>query len=171
MLPTQLDDQAADLALAELLPECPTREQIEHFAQLVLQVEHEQGMVDIGTVHHLAGDVYGRSVLIPAGHALVGLPHKKSHLCVCVGDIQVWTEGKSQRLTGLHVLPAEPGAMRIGRAFADTFWLAVHANPTRTTDIEALENDLFEHAHLLMDRRARGRQREITNEEQQCLQP
>ena len=161
MLPsTQTDSTPGDLLLAELLPDAPTREQIEHFAQLVLAAEQQHGMVDISTMHHLAGDVYGRSVLIPAGHALVGLPHKKAHLCVCVGDIQVWTEGKTQRLTGLHVLPGQPGAMRIGRAFADTFWLAVHANPTETQDVESLEADLFEHAHLLMDRRAQRQQLE-----------
>ena len=136
-----------------LLPDAPTRDQIERFGAYLQSMEGEHALVDIGTMHHHASGMYGRSVVIKAGTFLVGLPHKAAHLNVCVGDITVWTERGRKRLTGAHILVAEPGVMRVGFAHADTTWLSVHRNDTGTTDNEAIEDALIEHPELLMTRR------------------
>lgn len=136
-----------------VLPDAPTREQIEEFGCFLQSLEADQDPPDIGTAHHLAGDVYGRSVVIKAETFLVGLPHKEDHLNVCVGDIVVWTEHGKQRLTGAHILPAKAGDMRVGFALADTTWLSVHVNRTGGTDLTAIEESLVEHADRLMSRR------------------
>ena len=81
-----------------VLPDVPTREQIEAFGCILQAQEADQAPPDISTRHHMAGDVYGRSVAIPADTFVVGLPHREDHLNVCVGDITVWTDTGKVRL-------------------------------------------------------------------------
>lgn len=138
-----------------VLPDVPTREQIEAFGTFLQSLEGTEAPPDIGTAHHLAGDVYGRSVVIKADTYLVGLPHREDHLNVCVGDITVWTDAGRRRLTGAHILPAKAGVMRVGFAHADTAWLSVHVNRTGGTDIAAIEDSLIEHPERLLSRRHR----------------
>lgn len=148
MQPCLLDHPALTV-----LPDVPTRGQIEEFGRFLQSMESNHVSPDLHTAHHLAGDVYGRSVLIQADTYLVGLPHKEDHLNVCVGDIVVWTEHGKQRLTGAHILPAKAGVMRVGFALADTTWLSVHVNRTGGTDLAAIEDSLVEHAERLQSRR------------------
>lgn len=151
MTPMQL--QIPDHPALSLLPDVPTREDIEEFGRLLQELEADHVTPDIDTAHHFAGDVYGRSVVIPAGTYLVGLPHKEDHLNVCAGDIVVWTEQGKQRLTGPHILPAKAGVMRVGFALEDTTWLSVHVNRTGGQDTHAIEDALVEHSDRLMTRR------------------
>ena len=117
----------------EALPDAPTRQQMESLGRFLQSVEPEHGPVDLGTVHHFADRLYGRSVLIKAGTLLVGLPHKQGALNVCAGDITVWTEEGRARFTGVHLVNGTPGAMRVGFAHADTTWLSIHRNDTGGT--------------------------------------
>lgn len=149
MLPSTADHPAL-----AILPDLPTREEIEAFGHFLQGLEADNGIPDIGTAHHFAGEVYGRSVVIKADTFLVGLPHKADHLNVCVGDITVWTDTGRQRLTGAHILPAKAGVMRVGFAHADTTWLSVHRNATGGQDLGAIEAALIEHPERLMSRRA-----------------
>ena len=148
MLTCQVDHPAL-----AVLPDAPTREQIEAFGRALQGLEATEAPPDISTAHHLAGDVYGRSVVIRADTYLVGLPHREDHLNVCVGDITVWTDTGKQRLTGAHILPAKAGVMRVGFAHADTTWLSVHVNRTGAQDIAAIEDSLIEHPERLLSRR------------------
>lgn len=137
----------------EALPDAPTRQQMESLGRFLQSVEPEHEPIDLGTVHHFADRLYGRSVLIKAGTLLVGLPHKQGALNVCAGDITVWTESGRQRLTGAHILPSPAGGMRVGYAHADTTWLTVHANLTGTRDLGTIEEALVERSDLLIERR------------------
>lgn len=148
-----LPSEYADVALSDLLPDAPTREQMEALGRFLQANEQEIGHVDLGTVHHFADRLYGRSIVIKAGTLLVGLPHKQGAMNVCLGDITVWTEGGRQRLTGTHVLSSPPGGMRVGYAHADTSWLTVHANLTGSTELSVIEDSLIENSELLLDRR------------------
>ena len=141
-----------------LLPEAPTRAEIEAFGRYLQGLESSQPAPDIGTRHHFAGEVYGRSVVIQADTFLVGLPHREDHLCVCVGDITVWTEHGRQRLTGAHILEAKAGAPRVGFAHADTTWLTISRNPTGGRNVQAIEDALVEHSELLLSRRHQPRE-------------
>lgn len=144
---------AYDQALA-VLPDMPTREQIEIFGRTLQSLEPEHGVVDIGTSHHVNADLYGRGVVLPAGHYLVGLAHTQPGLAICVGDIEIWTTKGRERFTGAHILQTEPGVMRVGFAHADTTWFTVHANKTGGLDVNAIEDSLVEHPERLMTRRA-----------------
>jgi hypothetical protein len=143
-----------------LLPAAPTRDQLEAFGHWLQSMEARYDIVDIGTMHHHVGGLYGRSVVIPAESFLVGLPHKAAHLNVCVGDITVWTEGGSRRLTGAHIVPSVSGSVRVGFAHAETTWLSVHRNDTGVTDKRIIEDALVEHAERLMTRRHATPERE-----------
>lgn len=144
-----------EAALA-VLPETPTREQIEAFGYALMGLEPEHGMVDVQTMHHHVDGLYGRSVVIKAGTYLVGLPHKAASFNLCIGDITVWTETGRARFTGVHLVNGTPGAMRVGFAHADTTWLSIHRNDTGTTDTQVLEAALVEHSERLMTQRVQG---------------
>lgn len=132
----------------------PTREQIEHLEGILLQMEGQGAGVAIDTWHHFADGLVVRTILIPAGTMLTGAAHKAEHLNIAHGDITVWTEAGMRRLTGYHVLPSLPGAKRVGYAHADTWWTTVHLNPTNERDLDRIEDELVEDAHMLQRRRA-----------------
>lgn len=144
---------AVPAGLAELLTDWPTDAQIEALAGAVLSAEGMGGGVHVNTRMHLAHLLAARSVVIPAGTVLVGLPHKLGGLAFCVGDITVWSAGSRERLTGAHLLTTQPGGYRVGFAHTETTWITVHANTTGGDDIACIEHSLVEGAHRLMTRR------------------
>lgn len=131
----------------------PTREQIERLEGEMLAMEQAGAGVAIDTWHHFVDGLVARTIFIPAGTLLTGAAHRTEHLNICHGDIEVWTEQGMRRLTGYHVLPSLPGAKRVGRTFADTWWTTVHLNPGNERDIAALEDALVEASELLQRRR------------------
>lgn len=139
--------------ISAVLPAVPTRDQIDRLESTLLAAEDAGGAVELETWHAFADGLVARTILIPAGTVLTGAPHKAEHLNVCHGDITVWTEQGMRRLTGYHVLPALPGAKRVGWAHADTWWTTVHLNPENSRDIAALEDALVEDSHMLQSRR------------------
>lgn len=149
MLPAPADHPAL-----ALLPEVPTREDIERFGRFLQSLEGQSGVLDLSLSHHLNADLYARGVVIKAETFLVGLAHKRPGFAFCVGDITIWTETGRERFTGAHMLNTAPGRMRIGFAHADTTWFTVHANPTGAMDHHAAEDALVEQPERLMNRRA-----------------
>lgn len=135
------------------LPTTPTREQIERYEGELLKLEGQGHGLPLETWHHFADGLVARTILIPAGAQLTGGVHRAEHMNICAGDIQVWTEQGMKRLTGYHVLPSLPGAKRVGRTFADTWWTTVHLNPTNERDIAKLEDALIEAPDQLQQRR------------------
>lgn len=134
------------------LPNVPTREQIGAFEGALLQLEAEHGVV-LDTWVHFADGLVARTIRVDAGVYLTGAPHKHEHLNVCFGDIEVWTEQGMKRLTGYHVIPSLPGAKRVGRTFAETWWTTVHLNPGNEQDLAKLEDALVEDAEQLQTQR------------------
>lgn len=106
--------------------------------------------VDLGTTHCLSGAVYVRCILIPAGCALTGAVHKTDHVNIVSGDITVTTDDGPRRITGWHILATKAGSKRAGIAHADTYWATCCA--TSETELEAIEDELVEDAHLLQTR-------------------
>ncbi len=124
----------------------PTREQVNRFEGLLRQVPQ----IDFGAMHCLSGKVYVRSIFIPAGAALTGAVHKTDHVNIVLGDIMVSTDEGMQRITGFQILPTKAGMKRVGVALADTHWATCCA--TSQSEIEAIEDELVEDAHLLQTR-------------------
>lgn len=125
----------------------PTREQILTIEEFILGCPQ----TETPTRHYFAPGIYAREMFIPAGTVLTGAVHKTEHLVQFVGDITVLTDGGMQRITGRHTFVSKPGIKRVGYAHADTWCTGFF--PTDKTDVEELENDLVEDAHLLQSRR------------------
>jgi hypothetical protein len=137
-----------------ILPNVPTREQIDRLEGEVLAAEAAGAPVpDIPTWHHFADGLVARTIFIPAGTLLTGAPHKCEHLNVCFGEIEVWTENGMKRLEGYNVIPSLPGAKRVGRTIEDTWWTTIHLNPGNERDIAKLEDALVEDSERLLNRR------------------
>lgn len=136
-----------------ILPNIPTREQIDRLEGELLAAEADGVGVNIDTWHHFADGLVARTIFIPAGTVLTGAPHRSEHLNVCHGDIEVWTEHGMKRLTGYHVIPSLPGAKRVGLTFADTWWTTIHLNPGNERDVAKLEDALVEAPESLQRRR------------------
>lgn len=102
--------------------------------RLILQAPQ----VDLGTRNLVHGGLCARWIFVPAGTVLTGALTNKANVCIVFGDIEVTTDDGPKRLTGFHVLPAEPGAKRAGHAIADTWWATVwRTDLDRIEDIEA----------------------------------
>ncbi len=125
----------------------PTRAQILNIEQFILDCPQ----TETPTRHYFAPGLYAREMFIPAGTVLTGAVHKTEHLVQFDGDITVLTDGGMQRLTGRHTFVSKPGVKRVGYAHADTWCTGFFV--TNKTDVEELENDLVEDAHLLQSRR------------------
>lgn len=151
---TRMQVSVPDHPALALLPEVPTRSDLEAFGHFVQECEaRSEHPHQVCTMRHAGDSIEGRSVVIPAETFLVGLPHKLSGIAVCIGDITVWTEHGRQRYTGAHIIETQPGSFRVGFAHSDTTWLTVHANKTGSTDQAVVEDSLVEHAERLMTRR------------------
>lgn len=130
-----------------------TRRSIDALEHAALIAEGQGHGVPIETWHHFADGLVARTILIPAGTALVGAEHKAEHLNIASGDISVATADGYQRITGYRVLSALPGSKRAGYAHADTWWTTVHLNPGNERDLAKLEDALVVDADQLQSRR------------------
>jgi hypothetical protein len=95
--------------------------------------------VDLNTTHALAGEVYSRTIFIPAGTTLTGAIHNKNHINIMCGDITVSTDTGMKRLRGYNVFPTKAGMKRVGYAHADTYWTTVLQ--TKETELSKIEED------------------------------
>lgn len=136
-----------------LLPDAPTREDIDAFTRFLLSQEAQGAGVEVLTWHHFAKGQAARTIVVEAGTWLAGAEHLGEHLCICSGDITVWTEGGHHRFTGYHVLTSLPGAVRIGYAHTDTWWTTIHPNTDDCRDVAELERRWFAQPALLQGNR------------------
>jgi hypothetical protein len=105
--------------------------------------EWEQLEEELNT-HYFAPGVYGRQMDIPKGMCIVGKIHKHQHINIITsGVIKVVTEFGHDVYTAPRTWISEAGTKRAVYALEDTTWLCVHANPTDTTDIRELEDQLI----------------------------
>lgn len=107
---------------------------------------------DLRTAHALSGQVYARTIHIPAGTVLTGATHKKDHVNIVCGDITVTTDNGPVRFAGYHVIPTKAGSKRAGVAHADTVWTTLCH--TALDDIDAIEDELVEESTQLQTRQA-----------------
>nr|WP_145546384.1 hypothetical protein [Variovorax boronicumulans] len=158
------EPERADLAIASHAEITPAQrkemnDKVGALEKAILKVPQ----VDLSTTHELAGEVYARTIFIPAGTVLTGAAHNKDHVNVMFGDISVSTDEGMVRLTGYHVLPTKAGMKRVGFAHRDTCWTTVFH--TKLTDIEAIEDEMTDESEMLQTRTLK-----LRNEPQQQLE-
>lgn len=107
--------------------------------------QHPQAVVgdsdQFPLTHRFAPGVYVREIFIPQGSLLTGKIHREAHAVFLMqGRLRVLTEqGGLQELSAPQCFLAPPGVKRAALALTDVVWITVHANPTNTTDLAALE--------------------------------
>lgn len=118
----------------------PSRQQI-----LTLQSEVAKlPQLEVRTEHLFTQGIYVRKMWIPAGAIIVGKIHKAEHFFMLMyGDMIVYSENGSARITGGHVSIGMPGTKRVGLALTDSVGLNVHR--TDKTDLDEIEADLIEY--------------------------
>jgi hypothetical protein len=105
----------------------------------------------IATHHVLHGGVYARTILIPAGTAIVGALVDIPTTLIVSGDCTVALgDGRTERLTGYHVLPASGRRKQAFFAHADTHLTMVFA--TSAKSVREAEDEFTAEAHKLMSR-------------------
>jgi hypothetical protein len=102
----------------------------------------EYPQANIETIHHFCGGVYMREIRIPAGTMLIGKIHKKEHLCILNGDIEIVSNDVAGHFSGYLTFVSKPGVQRIGYALADTVFTSVHAIDYAGKSIQQLEHEL-----------------------------
>ena len=127
-------------ALAPMLPNLPTLEQIQSLERALLACpEH----VEIRPVHHFAPGVYCREITIPAGVVVVGKLHRTHHIIMLLaGDVTIYTDEGMQRIVAPRVWHTSPGTKRAIYAHVESKLLTVH--PTTETDLALIEAAIIE---------------------------
>jgi len=101
---------------------------------------------DIKTEHIFYDGGYERKITIPPWTVLTGAVHKTPYTVrLEQGSIAVNTDGGVVLLHAPFELIAKEGVKRVGRVFeSEVVWVDVYDNPDNITDIETLENMLYE---------------------------
>jgi|TARA_R110000744_G_scaffold46466_3_gene102687 hypothetical protein len=102
--------------------------------RLEASMREELDTVDISTHHTLHDGVYSRTIMIPAGHLVVGAKVNVSSTIIISGDITLYVDGDPVRLIGYHVIPADAGRKQAAYAHLDT-----HVTMFCQTEAETIE--------------------------------
>lgn len=94
-------------------------------------------------VHFHAEGLYGRMIVLKAGHAYVGKEHARSHMFVMIdGEMEVtMPDGFVHHMAGHHVLVSQAHRKSAFHVIRDTILLTVHH--TQYTDLDDIEADLI----------------------------
>lgn len=126
-----LSDVPAEVSAA------PTREQIFRLQAAMLPIQSEQPVPE----HYFAPGMYGRTLLVPAGMAIVGKTHRHAHLLMLLkGRATVASEFGFEELEAPYVGVSQPGVKRVVVAHEDALFCTVHHNPTDTQDLLEIES-------------------------------
>lgn len=107
--------------------------------------------VGIATHHVLHAGVYARTILIPAGTLLTGALVEVATTLIVSGDCTVALgDGRTERLTGYHVLAAEGHRKQAFLAHADTHLTMVFA--TSAKSVAQAEAEFTAEADMLLSR-------------------
>ena len=107
--------------------------------------------VNVETASLIYGDMYARTIFVPAGTMVTGALTNLDNICIVSGDISVTTDTGMRRLIGYHVLPAAKGSKRVGYTHSDTYWTTVV--PTKAQTVEDAEDEMTSETHILQTRR------------------
>ena len=111
-------------------------------------LKHPQ--IELPVSHLIHGQMYARTIIVPAGTIVVGTLTNLDNICIVNGDITVTADEGVVRLTGYHILPASKGYKRVGLAHAETVWTTIIHTNGKT--VEEIEVEMTNEAHLLQTR-------------------
>ena len=120
-----------------------TKENVEAVEHRLLQLPQ----VDCSLKHRFGPGIYIREVTIPAGVLAIGHHHKHAHMNIMVkGRLTfLMNDGTTMEVSAPFADTCSPGR-KIAYAHEDTVWLNIYA--TNETDVEKLEEQLFEKSQV-----------------------
>lgn len=131
-----------------LVPNITVRNKIRDFEDALKSIDgHFEGDSVICPLKHtFAPFVYVREIFIPANTYLTGKIHRHEHANILVqGTVEIITEfsDNPEILTAPCTMVSKAGTKRALHTLTDCIWVTVHPNPTNTTDLEKLENQII----------------------------
>jgi hypothetical protein len=111
-----------------------------------LQSEMVPLRCDLPEPEHIFHDGwYERRLLVPAGMLIVGKTHRHDHpVGVIYGHALIVSEFGRQEVGAGFLDVSSAGVKRVVLAFEDTLFFTLHANPTNTRDLVAIEAEHIE---------------------------
>ena len=98
-------------------------------------------------------EVYLRELFIPKGCFLVTKLHRDAYFSFLMfGALTVLTETGGAIKEGPCIIPSAAGAKRIAYAHTDFVWATVHPNPTNSTDVQMLEDQIHAESYDELDK-------------------
>lgn len=138
--PSAIQPRASEVELA-------TRAKILDFEELLRGCEGAwEGDTDrCPLTHEFPPGLYVRTIKIPAGTVLTGKLHRHEHPNILQsGVVEVVTESNGvEFLEGPLFMISKGLTKRALVAHTDIVWTTIHANPTNTRDLEALEKEII----------------------------
>lgn len=93
--------------------------------------------------HSFADGIYVREMFMQKDSLVIGKVHKNDHIWfLLIGDLEIATDNGVESYIGPCYVKASAGTKRVLRAVTDTIFINVYPNPTNTTNIEELEDNL-----------------------------
>ena len=105
---------------------------------------------EIETHHAIHGGMYARTISIKAGDMLTGVLIKIPTMLVINGDVTVFADNESFRLTGFHAIPASANRKQAFIAHAETAMTMIFKTDAKT--VAEAENEFTDEAEHLMSR-------------------
>jgi len=104
--------------------------------------------------HYFTPGIYTREIRIPAGNILTGKIHKHQHPSFLLeGEVECATEENGiEHIKAPMLMISAAGTKRAIRTITDTIWVTVHHNPTNTTDLLELEQEIIAPSYEAFDK-------------------
>jgi len=130
------------------------KKNITNLANNILAMEGQEGIY-IGDndmfplTHTFAEGIYLREMKMPEGTTIIGKIHKEDHIWFLLkGHIKVATLNGNEEYHAPCYVKSPGGIQRVIHAFTETVWVNVHKNPSNTTDLKELENNIIAKDYL-----------------------
>ena len=119
-------------------------------------LEHPQAECPLR--HYFGPQTYVRELEIPPGTFAIGRKHK--YACVNImltGKMRLLVGGEIRDLEAPQIIVTEAGSQKVAFIVETVRWVTCHQNPTDETDIERVEEALFEPSPALLAKEAEHR--------------
>lgn len=125
-----------------LLPQEKVADQVLRLEAMLIKGERVECPIE----HQFCEGMYMREVFVPAGTLFTTYVHKTQHPFFGVmGELLIWEDGHGwvQMIAPCRGI-TQPGTKRIVYALTDVVWVTYHSNPDNITEVDKLEEMLFE---------------------------
>lgn len=128
------------------LPNLTWKEKVGYLTYQFLKLEQAECPVS----HQFLGKTYTRTMLIPAGTLFLGREHRYGHLCELIeGSVIYITPEGRREVSAPYAVHTKPGDHMVLYALTDVVGRTSHPNPENWTDVQKLEDDIFDSVESL----------------------